>query len=260
MKKLSFLFIPLLSVLFSCGNSYVMAPEDLEDVLVDIHLAEGVLLQNSHDFNSKQLKVDLFNSVYEMHGVNKALFDSTLIYYSDDPIVLSDIYENVTARLEQIGNDVDEGWYALTKNIKDEVYYQQMLDEDAALLPNVSSEFWEGAKSYNFKEKKFLAYANTIANDSINGDVVLRFSMQSDSIASAQCQLAMIYQEDSVDMRFDLPVDNDGMVELKWQVKPGIESLKLVFRAEAMNDNSTCELSTFRIYNLDAEQRNTSIF
>lgn len=260
MKKIVYFFIPLLSFLWACGNSYILDTETLEDVLVDIHLAEGILLQNGHDFTSQESKVDLFNSIYTKYGIDKDRLDSTLTYYSDDPTTLSDVYDNVYLRIEDISKTVNTGQYALSKNPRSKKEYQTLIQEDKDLLPFIISEFWKGEKSYNFKDKRFESFTSTIDNDSIEGDIMFRFTMKSDSLSSAQCQVHLYSKEDSTAQSFDLPLSNNGMSELKWTAKEDITGLKVVFSAEKLNANSRCELSNFRIYTLSSEKKKTTLF
>lgn len=260
MKKIVYIYISLLSFLWACGNSYVLDTETLEDVLVDIHLAEGMLLQSSKDYTSQEDKVDLFNSVYAKYGIDKALFDSTMIYYSDDPTLLSDIYNNVHSRIQKIARNVRDGQFALSKSVRTKEEHALLIKEDISLLPFVESEFWTGEKSYKFKLNKSESFSNTIENDSVVGDVQLRFTMNSDSLSLAQCHVQLMYKKDSTEQQFDLPLNNNGMVELKWNVKEGIKQINISISALKLNANSTCELSDFRIYNTSSDKKKTELF
>ena len=260
MKRLIYILIPILSVLYSCGNSYILDPDTLEDVLVDVHLAEGLMLQNSHKFTSPQQKVDLFNSVYNKYGIDKARLDSTMIYYSDDPTLLSEVYEKVYDRIEKIAKTVETGQYTLSKTNYIRKDYEMLFLQDKALLPNIKSEFWSGKASYNFKKNEFETFSNSLEPDSIQGDIVLRFTMLADSLESASCNILMSYKDDSTEQSFDLPLQKQGMVEVKWTSDKEIEKLRLNISAKKLNKNAECEISDFRIYALSPEKHDIKIF
>ena len=104
MNRCLLLFVTLL-VLASCKPtvpSRYIQPDDLEDILYDYHLSQamgqfedGSMTQRDYD------RMAYFASVLEKHGVTKAEFDSSMIYYFTRAEYLEKIYKNVSQRLEQ---------------------------------------------------------------------------------------------------------------------------------------------------------------
>lgn len=91
----------VLLTLVACDDKrkYEVLPSDkLESVLYDYHLAQVIV----NDLpTSQRYKKDLyFNYVYEKHGVTQAEVDSSLVYYARYPKGLSEIYNNLSARIE----------------------------------------------------------------------------------------------------------------------------------------------------------------
>ena len=109
-KGLLFIFGLLLFV--SCWNrkqADVLAPNKLQEILYDYHLAQVMV----NDLpSSERYKKDLyFDYVYEKHGVTSAEVDSALVYYARYPETLSEMYEKLSSRvarsLEYIENEKD---------------------------------------------------------------------------------------------------------------------------------------------------------
>ena len=98
------LFMVAMVLSVACSNKRrgdVLPPAKLEAVLYDYHLAQTIV----GDLPSNQrYKKDLyFNYVYDKHGVTAAEVDSSLVYYARYPEGLSEIYANLSKRIE---NDI----------------------------------------------------------------------------------------------------------------------------------------------------------
>lgn len=96
-------FIILLSVfcLFSCEVKRpkgVMSDSKMEEVLYDYHIAKAMGEQLPYSENYK--RVLYIESALKSHGVTQADFDSSMVWFSTNPDVLSTIYEKVAARLK----------------------------------------------------------------------------------------------------------------------------------------------------------------
>jgi len=92
------------SLLLACKPSVpsqYIQPDDMEDLLIDIHLAHS-MSQEDGDTMPFDYKENLyFAAALEKHGVSKALFDSSLTYYYVRADRFSDIYKNVARRLSE---------------------------------------------------------------------------------------------------------------------------------------------------------------
>lgn len=87
-----------LSACFDKRKGDVLPIAKLEAVLYDYHLAQVIV----NDLPSKErYKKDLyFAYVYDKHGVTKAEVDSSLVYYARYPEGLSEVYANLSKRIE----------------------------------------------------------------------------------------------------------------------------------------------------------------
>jgi len=76
-----------------------MEREVLVDVLVDIHLADGVT--NDRKFNRKYDadSIDVLSPILEKHQVSREMFDTTLLIYSRYPEIFDQVYNDVLIKL-----------------------------------------------------------------------------------------------------------------------------------------------------------------
>ena len=94
--------IGLLLLCSACEQtpSHIIAPEQMETLLVDIHKAEAIA-DNIAQYATNEAKEQLRQSVFDRHDVTQAQFDTSLIWYSEHMTKYSQIYEKVTARLKE---------------------------------------------------------------------------------------------------------------------------------------------------------------
>jgi hypothetical protein len=82
--------------------------EVLVDVLVDIHLADGVT--NDRKFNRKYDadSIDILSPILEKHQVTREMFDTTLIVYSQYPELFDQVYNDVLIKLNLMLDENDK--------------------------------------------------------------------------------------------------------------------------------------------------------
>lgn len=77
--------------------SKYIQPDDMEDLIYDYHISQGVAAQQSGDaaYNRRLA----FEAVLKEHGVTQAEFDSSLVYYYTRADKFQEMYKHVQARL-----------------------------------------------------------------------------------------------------------------------------------------------------------------
>jgi len=95
-----FIFALLSTVSCKRNPSWVIDNDDMEDLLVDVYLAEALSRNNYTLFGSSAKKEALFNSVMIKHRVSRQQFDTSLYWYGQNYDVYSKICERVTERLK----------------------------------------------------------------------------------------------------------------------------------------------------------------
>lgn len=255
-------FIIALVALYSCGNSYVISPEKLEDVLVDLHLAEGIAQERSSEFKKSDDKLDLYNFVYEKHGIDKALFDSTISYYSEDTYALSDIYENVLERITAIEAEVKTASFSASKARMPQSVYEIIIDEDRALIPSIADEMWSSTRTLIFDKPRFEdGETYEFEMDTLVGaSYALRFTIKPEQLASATCTVTSFYESDEDVKAFDLPTDTTQLVNLEWSATKLPVKVKFEFKAEKSDEKGAIRFENFRWYQLTADEHSVELF
>ena len=107
MKPISFLFLTVLSaaLLVACKPSVpseYIQPDDMEDLLVDYHLAQAMAQQQDGSYEESQYRRELYlDAVLKKHGITRADFDSSLVYYYIRADRFQKIYKRVADQLSE---------------------------------------------------------------------------------------------------------------------------------------------------------------
>ena len=82
--------------------SEFIQPDDMEDILVDYHLARAMAEQDGGPYEETNYRQALYiEAVLQKYGYTKSEFDSSLVYYYKRADRFVDIYEHVAERLEE---------------------------------------------------------------------------------------------------------------------------------------------------------------
>jgi len=104
-------FLLMAALVLSCGHGRygeVIPPKKFVNVLVDIHLADGIAVENMSRPNVPKLdSASLYGSVFDKYDVNRTMFDSTMSFYSEHPDDFQKVYNKVTAKLKRMEDDLN---------------------------------------------------------------------------------------------------------------------------------------------------------
>ncbi|MBO4945050.1 MAG: DUF4296 domain-containing protein [Muribaculaceae bacterium] len=90
----------------------VLSPEDMAQLLADIHTGESVGEMERREFSSDSMRRVLRQSVLAAHGLSSEEFDSSLMWYGKHIDIYSKVYDRVTEILEdRITRLENEGVY-----------------------------------------------------------------------------------------------------------------------------------------------------
>jgi len=108
---ITFAVIIIFLISGSCqGNKkYIIGEKKLTSLLVDLHVAEAIGMQTKTGI-IEEFEIDsasLYGSVFDKHGVTKAMLDSTMYFYSLQPDKLQKIMNNVIAELKHREDDIE---------------------------------------------------------------------------------------------------------------------------------------------------------
>jgi hypothetical protein len=88
-------------------KKYLLTRDQIIPVLVDLHLTFGIqATAEFHELTKLYDSIDVHSAIFKKHNVEKAAFDSTMSYYSDNPEYLIDIYDEVIMRLSKLQDSI----------------------------------------------------------------------------------------------------------------------------------------------------------
>lgn len=94
------LFLLTLMLMPSCRPRKVLSQSEMEDVLYELHRADGIILVAGIHYPYDTLRQTCYNAVLERHGITQAQFDSSLVWYTAHPRIFDKIYPKVMSRLK----------------------------------------------------------------------------------------------------------------------------------------------------------------
>jgi septal ring factor EnvC (AmiA/AmiB activator) len=115
MKKHFFFIVIFILLAFSTGcdkdkKNYIIPKDDFEEILVDIHLMDGLTRQ--HNIRNKLARendsLNYYDAILKSHDYTRAQFDSSMVYYSKNINKFDDIYENVLSELNRMEAEAED--------------------------------------------------------------------------------------------------------------------------------------------------------
>lgn len=89
------------------GDDFVER-EVLVDMLVDIHLAEGVANDRKFHHRFDADSVDMLGPILQKYGVTRQKFDTTMYTYSRYPELMDEVYNEVLIKLNVMLDENDQ--------------------------------------------------------------------------------------------------------------------------------------------------------
>jgi len=82
--------------------SEYIQPDDMEDILVEYHMAKAMAAEYDGSYEERNFQQTLYiEAVLRKHGVTQEEFDSSLVYYYRRADRFDELYKNVADRLEE---------------------------------------------------------------------------------------------------------------------------------------------------------------
>lgn len=170
----------------------ILPDAQMEDVLHDYHIAKVMGEEVPYSENYK--RVLYIESVFKKHGITQAIFDSSMVWYSRNPDVISKLYEKVNIRLKAEKQDIDR-LIALRDNKPKES------------LPGDSIDVWYGDRIYRLtgmplnNKLTFIIPSdlNFQDRDTLRWNVCFRFYGETmDSLYAPSMAMQICYENDSI--------------------------------------------------------------
>ena len=228
--------------------SQYLDPGEMEDVLYDYHLADGIAYYDGQSGSTSERQMTYRMAALEKHGVTQALLDSSLTYYFRHTEELKTIYEKVAQRLSDeaislgaSANDIrlygEEGMRGDTSNI-------WVGPHTAILLPNSPNNII-----------KFHLKADTAfhAGDKVMLVFDSQFIIQEGS-RDAVAMLSLRFNNDSVaKMQMNISSNNHYSLQLADREHLGIKEVRgFVFIPTPLSDKMKTTLKILSLSNIKA--------
>lgn len=170
----------------------VLPDAKMEKVLYDYHVAKA--MGDELPFAESYKKVLYIESVFKKHGITRAEFDSSMVWYARNPNVLTKIYEKVNVRL---------------RNERDGINHLIALRENKpeTSVPGDSVDLWAWRRMYrltgmpldNKVTFTFPADTNFKDRDTLRWSACFHFGSRPDSLSFPLMAMQLIYAKDTVD-------------------------------------------------------------
>ena len=83
-----------------CRPRGVLSNREMRNVLYDLHRVDGALQVAGYNYSHDQEVAAYYKNVLDKHGITQAQFDSSLVWYTDNPQIFNKIYPKVIDRLD----------------------------------------------------------------------------------------------------------------------------------------------------------------
>ena len=72
----------------------------MRDVLYDLHRADAIIQVAGYNYAHDQEVTAYYKNILDKHGITQAEFDSSLVWYTDNPQIFNKIYPKLIERLD----------------------------------------------------------------------------------------------------------------------------------------------------------------
>lgn len=109
MNNRLYLFLLLAVALTACSKtpSWVIPEKEMEQLLFDMHLAEAEIDNDYSEFNDSIRRSRLFEAVFQKHGVDRASFDTSLVWYAGHLDLYIAMYDRIAARYTTLNDTLN---------------------------------------------------------------------------------------------------------------------------------------------------------
>ena len=137
----------------------------MRNVLYDLHRADGAIQTAGYNYSHDQEVAGYYKNILDKHGITQAQFDTSLVWYTNNPQIFNKIYPKVVARLEadfetekQIRDANREKKLAQKKRASQPIRQLPDIDEVKKEMRNGIENPWKIWKCEEFCEKDVIIF------------------------------------------------------------------------------------------------------
>ena len=102
MKEFRWFIVLLVAVCcIGCRPKGILSSRQMRDIMYDLHRVDGIMDVMQLGIGYDEDLARYYQNVLDRHGVSQAQFDSSLVWYTDNPALFNKIYPKVMDRLDQ---------------------------------------------------------------------------------------------------------------------------------------------------------------
>ncbi|PIF01902.1 MAG: hypothetical protein CR965_01135 [Paludibacter sp.] len=108
-KHSRLILLLIVTILFiGCSNrpKNVLDEKEMENFLFDMHLLESSLRTGSYLYKTPREKQFYYAELFDKHGITKADYDSSIVWYTKNPKEYNRIYDKVLVRVNRLKKEV----------------------------------------------------------------------------------------------------------------------------------------------------------
>lgn len=100
----------VLFLLTTCSKvpDHILPEKKMQEVIIDMHLAESIISSDYKRYNNDSIKKVLFNSVFTKHGISQADYDSSLVWYARNLDIYLQVYDRAKIEIENEIKDLGD--------------------------------------------------------------------------------------------------------------------------------------------------------
>ena len=144
-----FLFILcVLGAFVGCRPRSILSNNEMRALLYDLHRADGAIQVAGYNYSHDQEVAYYYKNVLDKHGISQAQFDSSLVWFTDNPQIFNKIYPKVLAKLEadfEVEKQIREA--NRDKSLADKDQSKQAAKRDLPDVKDVMEQMHKGYKN-----------------------------------------------------------------------------------------------------------------
>jgi hypothetical protein len=165
MKHKMIILLCVVVAFVGCRPRGVLSNSEMRSILYDLHRADGAIQIAGHHYAHDQEVAGYYKNILDKHGVTQAEFDSSLVWYTNNPQIFNKIYPKVIERLEadyekekvirEQNRDRDKQLKEIKRNSKKAEKQIKELLENYRKTPENPWKIWKVAE---FSEKNIIIF------------------------------------------------------------------------------------------------------
>ena len=172
MRQKWLVVVCVLLAIVGCRPRGVLSNREMREVLYDLHRADGAIQVAGYNYSHDQEVAGYYKDVLDKHGITQAEFDSSLVWFTDNPQIFNKIYPKVITRLEadlEVEKQIRDAAREKRKTKKESTPQRQLRDieEVKKEMRNGLENPWKEWKVEEFCEKDVIIFGQMGAGDAL---------------------------------------------------------------------------------------------